>query len=439
MPKRAKALGVKEVERLAKRPGMHAVGGSVAGLCLHVREVQSGFSAQWVLRIRKEAIKRKATLGPYPLMGLAEARQAAAEYMKSLALGADPREEKKAAQAAQEAARREAERAVFTIDALLPEWLAWKALTAKLPDDYARREASRIRNHLGGLLTQPLPRITADDVAAALRPTWCAKPATADKNLGHLHDFFSWAVSEKKCLPEGTANPADKSTVRRKLPAESKRKQGRNQPALSLKQHPSFFKALNGKGTVGARCLAFAILTVSRSENAREIKWEQISEDGKLWTIPAQNMKTAANGQHMVPLSPQARAIIEAQRAVREEGCPYVFPSPYGRGHKPLSDSTLTNVIRKLHLQELSAGRQGWIDPEQTAAEGEPVLVVPHGVARAAFSTWAHAKEENSNVIELCMHHSIDRRYKGAYNRAKMLEQKRALLEAWGEFCCSEI
>ena len=76
---------------------------------------------------------------------------------------------------------------------------------------------------------------------------------------------------------------------------------------------------------------------------------------------------------------------------------------------------------------------------EQTAAEGGPVLVVPHGVARAAFSTWAHAKEENSNVIELCMHHSIDRRYKGAYNRAKMLEQKRALLEAWGEFCCSEI
>lgn len=439
MPKQIRALGVKEVEKLAKRPGMHAVGGPVAGLCLNVREVQNGLSAQWVLRIRKGAVRRKATLGSYSVMGLADARIAASEYVKKLAQGVDPREEQEAARRAKEAARERAERIALTIGVLLPEWLAWKALSVKNPDAYAKREGARIHKHLGGLLVQPLATITADDVADALRPTWCTQPATANKNLAHLHDFFSWVVSEKKCLPEGVANPADKDTVKRKLPAESKRKKGRNEPALMPEQQPSFFKALSGMGTTGARCLAFAILTVSRSKNARELRWDQISENGELWTIPEEEMKSSKNGQHLVPLSAQARAIVEEQRAFREEGCPYVFPSPYGRGDKPLSDSTLTKVIRDLHVQELHAGRQGWIDHAQAADDGDAVVVVPHGVARATFHTWASAREANPNVIELCMHHSIDSRYKGAYNRAKMLEQKRDLLEAWGEFCCSEI
>ena len=49
MARAVKALGVKEVEKSSKRPGVHAVGG-VPGLALRVWASAAGSGCAWILR-----------------------------------------------------------------------------------------------------------------------------------------------------------------------------------------------------------------------------------------------------------------------------------------------------------------------------------------------------------------------------------------------------
>ena len=88
-------------------------------------------------------------------------------------------------------------------------------------------------------------------------------------------------------------------------------------------------------------------------------------------------------------------------------------------------------------LLEVHAGREGWIDPDLTKERGEPVVACQHAIARASFRTWATANPDFSDrVIELCLHHAVSK-YAGAYDRAKLLDEKKALLQAWSDFCKS--
>lgn len=73
MPRRARELSPIEQRRLA--PGVDAVGG-VSGLCLQVAE---GAGRSWLLRTMVGAKRREIGLGAYPEIGLALARQKAAE------------------------------------------------------------------------------------------------------------------------------------------------------------------------------------------------------------------------------------------------------------------------------------------------------------------------------------------------------------------------
>ncbi len=56
----------------------------------------------------------------------------------------------------------------------------------------------------------------------------------------------------------------------------------------------------------------------------------------------------------------------------------------------------------------------------------------PHGF-RSSFSSLAYDKSEFPNeVIEKCLAHEEKNKVKGAYNRAEYLEQRRQLMQWWG-------
>lgn len=86
-------------------------------------------------------------------------------------------------------------------------------------------------------------------------------------------------MTVKKCRPRGI-NPADSQWLTPLLPAENKRKQEEHFPALDPDQLPQLIKALMALGSTSALCTAFAILTCTRSNNVRSMRWDQISEDG---------------------------------------------------------------------------------------------------------------------------------------------------------------
>jgi integrase len=113
--------------------------------------------------------------------------------------------------------------------------------------------------------------------------------------------------------------------------------------------------------------------------------------------------------EHIVPLSKQALAIIKrASQLFGTDGL--VFPSAR-KGNKPMSDNAMSKALRDM-------GYQG--------------KATPHGF-RSSFSSAAYERSKfPSEVIEKCLAHEERNKIKGAYNRAEYLEQRRQLMQWWG-------
>jgi hypothetical protein len=84
---------------LIKKPGRHGDGGG-----LYFRVVDPT-KAYWAYRYRAGGRTREMSLGPYPELGLAEARMKHAQMRARVIAAKDPLDEKRAEKQAREAAR----------------------------------------------------------------------------------------------------------------------------------------------------------------------------------------------------------------------------------------------------------------------------------------------------------------------------------------------
>ncbi len=439
MPKVVKALTARDVKKLSATVGDHSVGG-VRGLLLRVTKAGDSLSCYWQLR-RQGTGGFRLQLGRYPEMSVDEARQKA---MKLLVQHGDSnlvqvkREENRERRKSQEAENRNEP----TIADLIQKWLDWKELRGEWKNSLeARYKAEqRLTRHIlprGGNIV--VADATPDDIAELIRPIWLELPATADILLVLLKNFFMWSASVAKVRDPQKVNPALWEYLKPLLPSKKIRRPEIHFPYLEPDQLQWFFRSLVERPGVSARCTEFAILTCVRSSNARFARWEQFDLEKRLWTIDAEDMKVTANGQHIVPLSDQAVSIIEKQQQLRcaEDGG-WVFPSP--RRHKAaLGNTALNTVIKDLHAIEIKAGREGWIDRKQTRKTGTPVIAVQHAISRATFESWAHSVHADSRAIQLILHHDIDPRLGSAYDRDESIDDKRALLQRWANFCYSKV
>jgi integrase len=129
-------------------------------------------------------------------------------------------------------------------------------------------------------------------------------------------------------------------------------------------------------------------------------------EDG-LWTIPAAHMKMKR--EHIVPLSPQALAVLRSALAVRTKGTELIFPGTNG---SPMSDMTLLAALRRMD---------------------EPATV--HGF-RSSFRTWvAEETDFPGEVAEAALAHQNSNEVERAYQRGALLEKRRKLMDTWGAYC----
>jgi integrase len=170
---------------------------------------------------------------------------------------------------------------------------------------------------------------------------------------------------------------------------------------------PTFAAKLCEREAVAGLALEFAILTAARSGEVLGARWSEIDLDAKVWTIPAERMKAAR--EHRVPLSEPAVAILRKVTEAKVSDC--VFPGQ--RSGEPLSVMALEMVLRPMGI------------------EGATV----HGF-RSSFRDWAgnetHFPREPA---EHALSHVIGDKAEQAYRRSDALEKRRALMEAWAEFC----
>ena len=404
-------LTAKEIEHA--KPGMHADGN---GLYLRVQD--SGAKG-WIFRFQLNGKRREMGIGTLADLPAKEARGKAAELGAQLRSGTDPIEKRKQDEADAVAAAKAAEAHATTFDEAAAEYIkthkaGWK--NTKHAQQWENTIAAYASPIIG---TKSVGLVTTEDVLRILKPIWTTKTETAARLRSRLELILSYGKAMKWRQGE---NPAMwRGHLDSLLPPASKLKNVRHQPALPYAQISRFMRELKKIPGSGARALEFAVLTASRSGEARLAKWQEIDLEKMLWTIPAERMK--AKREHWVPLSTQAGALIKALPKFEENE--YLFPSP--RDLKPLSDMTLTAVVRRMNTTEDNAPMP-WIDPQSGAA------IVPHGF-RSTFRDWsAEVGHYPRELAEHALAHSLPDKVEAAYQRGTMLERRAPMMQRWADY-----
>lgn len=415
MPKKAKDLSALEVGRL-RHPGQgrnvtYAVG-NVAGLLLQC--TPSGGRA-WVLRVLVGGKRREIGLGGYPDIPLADACRLAREAKDKIARGVDPVEERKAVKAALAAQQR---RGLSFSDAVT-KYLSAKLDGFKNPKHRAQWKSTLETYavpHIGPMLVGD---IKMADVLRVLEPIWRTKTETANRLRGRIEAVLAWATVAGYRTGD---NPAIwKGNLKEMLPAPSKVKRGDNQPAIQLDDAARWFTALRKLGGLGSRALEFLALTACRSSDVREANWNEIDLDKALWIIPAGRMKMER--EHRVPLSADAVALLKTLPRMKDN--PLVFPAPQGG---VLTDTGLSNTMRRLHEADIAAGHAGFIDRVSKRR------AVPHGL-RSTFRDWSSELTSFPHEMsEIALAHAVSNKVEAAYRRGDQIEKRRGMMIAWSDF-----
>lgn len=353
-------------------------------------KVDTSGARRWVQRIVINGKRRDVGLGSASLVGLAEAREAALQQRKLARAGGDPLEAKR-----RSTAILSFEKAAEKVhDLSKPTW----------------RNEKHGQQWLNTLTTYAFPiigskrvsAITSGDVLAVLSPIWNSHPETARRVKQRIGTVMKWAMAQGW----RTDNPAD--IIAKGLPKHDRSKIQHRKALPYDEVSKALEKVRNSDASVATKlALEFLVLTATRSGETRLAGWNEIDLAKAEWTIPASRMK--AKKIHRVPLSPRCMAILEEAKAIKAKDSALIFPGT--KGDKPLSDMTLSKLIKELGI-----------------------AAVPHGF-RSSFRDWAgettaHPRE----VIEFALSHVIKDKAEAAYARSDLFEKRRSLMKDWEEY-----
>jgi integrase len=266
--------------------------------------------------------------------------------------------------------------------------------------------------------------IGLQDVLRVLTPLWDDKTVTAVKVRERLEKVLAYATVQGYRTGD---NPARwKGNLDMVLAAPGKVAGAENYPAVQLDDVARWWQALQDRDGMGATALAFQALTATRSGAVRFATWDEIDLEARLWTIQPgrQSSKiTAKDTAKRIPLTDSMVALLEG--LPRLAGSNLVFWAPRGGA---LSDATMGKVMRMIHEADLKAGGKGYADAK-TGAQA-----VPHGM-RSAFRTWISDRTAlDGDMAEVALFHKVGNKVAQSYNRAEMVEKRRHMMAAWGDF-----
>jgi integrase len=257
---------------------------------------------------------------------------------------------------------------------------------------------------------KPVAGVTAADVVALLKRDgfWETKTVTASRVRERVAQVLDFATAHD--LREGD-NPAAWSRLKFMLPDPKKLATVEHHPAVAYADVPKLMSVLADMPGLSPQALRFLILTGGRTGEVTGARWDEIDMKAAVWTVPSSRMKSKR--EHRVPLSEAALDVLRS--LPRTDGAEHVFPGI--RGRKFMSETAMLKTLEKVI--------------EKT---GLPHATI-HGM-RSAFRTWvAEQTSFPREIAEEALAHTVGNAVERAYQRSKLLEQRRLLMDAWARHC----
>lgn len=350
-------------------------------------------SRLWLLNYSRPHTKKRAnmSLGAYPDVSLARARELTRAARELLAQNIDPLEER------DEKLRSLQELHANTFEHIVLKWFEVKkhSITPAHAEDTLRSFKLHLFPDLGRL---PLHKLKATHAIKVLEPIAAKGSLETVKRLcQRINEVMIYAVNT------GIVDSNPLAGINKAFQAPIKK----HMPTLRPEQLPEFMKTLHSASIKKVtRCLIeWQLHTMVRPSEAAGTRWDEIDFTKKIWNIPAERMKK--NRPHSVPLTDQALALLDAMTPISGNR-PYVFPADRDR-NKHTNAQTANMALKRM---------------------GYGGQLVSHGL-RALASTTLNEQQFSSDVIESALAHSDSNEIRAAYNRADYLMQRRIMMEWW--------
>lgn len=359
-------------------------------------EVLTSGSMVWRYKYHLHGKREKLTIGKYPEIGLAKARELRNEAAELVALGKSPAKAKQENKVKQ---RVEAARA-GDFKSLAERWFHDEVSHKSEGWQYTVRNWLKLDVYPA--IGHKDPRhIAEDDIDAILANiVKRGSPSSANKVRSISSQVFEYAIGKR----ELAANPAARVKSVKTPEVQSHR-------ALGVKEIGPFLNALDKIDTrpINKIAIQILLLTFTRKDELRLAKWVEFDLENGIWEIPAHRMKMRE--AHKVYLSRQVIGLLEQLRPLSGHS-EYVLPN-FSVKTKPIGHTTINNVIDRL---EINGAR-----------------FVPHGF-RATASSILNEAGFRYDVIERQLAHKERNRVRATYNQAEYAHERREMLQWWADY-----
>lgn len=364
------------------------------GLFLLIKNNQSKL---WRFRYKYANKHQEMALGKYPLISLADAREATKHARILLSQGVNPMDVRK------DKKRNKPEERRFKIVAM--KW--WEQQRESMTIESANRIKRWITvdaSDIGDIDISDIDAGHITDLMLSIEAK--GTPKKAPNILSVINRVYGYALAHRMTR----SNPAQGLPLKDILKPMPKVK---HRAAITTPNElANLIEDIDSEDT-GSFCTVEALRLIPRlflrPKEIRFLKWEYVDFDNKIIRVPAEDMKRER--EHLVPIASQVIDQLKRVYSVTSYSN-FVFPNDRD-STKPISKNVMTNRLRTL----------GYASDVMSA----------HGF-RSTASTLLHEQGWAPEVIETQLAHLTGSATSRAYNRSAYLDKRKKMMQEWSDF-----
>ena len=347
---------------------------------------------------------RVKTLGNYPSLSLAKARQALEElkahHQQALILG-------------------ESEAQVTTVAALAEQFYKRRILkTRKRPEEAKRVIDTDIIPKIGKLKLSPIPH-TPTIGRMVMEVVDRGAKVHAGKVLDITRQMFDFGVANGY-LPLNPAAPLKAAD----LGVEEYQPRSRTLTGDEIRQlWVALDSPVHRMGVQTRIAIKLLLLNGVRTQELLLAQWKHIDFDASAWTIPVSNQKLTVKQSKtakpfVIPLSRQSVSLFKELKDYAENS-QWVMASDSAEGH--YREKALSRAMLRLFKVKI---------------DGKPLLdmprATPHDLRRTLRTQMGEVLNIEPHICERCLNHSLGK-LTATYDTGEYLKQRKTAMQRWAD------